>query len=65
MITTTVGEQKVVAEALAKAGVREGVKYMIGGAAVSPQWAAEIGADGAADNAVAAVAQAKALVGAA
>jgi corrinoid protein of di/trimethylamine methyltransferase len=64
MITTTVGEQKVVAEALAAAGVRDQVKYMIGGAAVSPQWSAEIGADGFADNAVAAVAKAKALLGA-
>jgi len=62
LMTTTMPEQKLVIEALKGAGLRERVKVMVGGAAVSPSWAGEIGADGYADNAIEAVQVAKGLV---
>ncbi len=52
LLTTTAPEQKVVIELLTKAGVRGGVKVAVGGAAVSADWAREIGAEGYSDNAV-------------
>jgi len=48
-------EQRAVIEALREAGLRESVKVMVGGAPVTPEWAAEIGADGHAPNAPQAV----------
>jgi len=45
LLTTTMGEQKVVIEALKEAGVRDQVKVMIGGAPVTQAYADEIGAD--------------------
>ena len=62
LMTTTMPEQKEVIEALKGAGLRERVKVMVGGAAVSPSWAEEIGADGYAENAIEAVEVAKGLV---
>lgn len=62
LMTTTMSEQKVVMEALEGAGLRERVKVMVGGAAVSPSWAEEIDADGYAENAIEAVEVAKGLV---
>jgi corrinoid protein of di/trimethylamine methyltransferase len=64
LLTTTMGGQQKVIEALAAAGLRSQVKVMVGGAPVSPGWAEKIGADGYAEDAVAAVAMAKRLVGA-
>ena len=64
LLTTTMGGQQKVIEALAAAGLRDRVKVMVGGAPVSPRWAEKIGADGYAEDAVAAVAVAKRLVGA-
>jgi dimethylamine corrinoid protein len=49
-------------ELLKKEGLREKYKVMIGGASVSESYAREIGADGFAPNAVAAVRQAKSLL---
>jgi len=40
------------------------VKVMVGGAPVTPEYAAEIGADGYADNASTAVAKARELIAA-
>ncbi len=63
LLTTTMNVQKKVVEALTEAGLRDGVKVMLGGAPVSSQWADEIGADGYAEDATGAVALARRLVG--
>lgn len=55
LMTTTIAEQRLVIEALENAGLRETVKVMVGGAAVTHDWASEIGADGYAENATDAV----------
>jgi corrinoid protein of di/trimethylamine methyltransferase len=55
LLTTTMHGQKDVIEALRKAGVRGQVKVMVGGAPVTKKWADDIGADGWAQDAVAAV----------
>jgi corrinoid protein of di/trimethylamine methyltransferase len=55
LLTTTMHGQKDVIQALEKAGLRRQVKVMVGGAPVNGKWAAEIGADGWAQDAVAAV----------
>jgi methanogenic corrinoid protein MtbC1 len=44
-----------VIQLLTQAGIRESVKVAVGGAAVSAEWAREIGAEGYSDNAVDAV----------
>jgi corrinoid protein of di/trimethylamine methyltransferase len=64
LLTTTIPEQQKVIEALAEAGLRDKVKVMVGGAPVTQSWADKIGADGYAEDAIAAVAVAKRLVGA-
>jgi len=55
MLTVTTPEQKNTIEALNKANLRQKVKVAVGGAAVTPEWAREIGAEGYSDNAVDAV----------
>jgi len=55
LLTTTMMGQKKVIEALERAGLRGGVKVMVGGAPVSQAFAETIGADGYAQDAVAAV----------
>jgi corrinoid protein of di/trimethylamine methyltransferase len=62
LLTTTMHGQKDVIEALAKAGLRGQVKVMVGGAPVTKKWADDIGADGWAQDAVAAVDLASRLV---
>ncbi len=47
--------QREVIDALKKAGLREQVKVLVGGAPVSRDWAEEIEADGYAEDAIAAV----------
>lgn len=64
LLTTTMPEQRKLIEALAEAGLRERVRVMVGGAPVTQAWAEKIGADGYAEDAIAAVAVAKRLVGA-
>jgi corrinoid protein of di/trimethylamine methyltransferase len=64
LITTTMGRQKDVIEALDDVGLRPQVKVMVGGAPVTRQWAAEIGAEGFSEDAVGAVNVAKQLMGA-
>ena len=63
LITTTMGRQKDVIEALDDVGLRPQVKVMVGGAPVTRQWAAEIGAEGYSEDAVGAVNVAKQLMG--
>ncbi|MBZ5540568.1 MAG: corrinoid protein [Acidobacteriia bacterium] len=63
LLTTTMTGQKNVAEALERNGLRPRVKIIVGGAPVTRGWAEEIGADGYGEDALAAVALAKALAG--
>jgi corrinoid protein of di/trimethylamine methyltransferase len=63
LLTTTMPQMKRVIEGLAKAGLRDKVKVMVGGAPVSPTFARQIGADGYAADAGEAVEVAKKLVG--
>jgi 5-methyltetrahydrofolate--homocysteine methyltransferase len=64
LMTTTMPGMKRTIDALAKAGLRERVKVMIGGAPVTQAYADEIGADGYAKDSTLAVARAKELMGA-
>jgi corrinoid protein of di/trimethylamine methyltransferase len=59
LLTTTMAAMKSTIDALKQAGVRQNVKVLVGGAAVTQQYADEIGADGYSENAVGAVALAK------
>jgi corrinoid protein of di/trimethylamine methyltransferase len=63
LLTTTMLAQRQVVEALAQAGLRGRVKVLVGGAPVTRQWAAEIGADGFAEDAMGAVRLAQELLG--
>ena len=63
LMTTTMPAMKRTIDALIKAGVRDRVKVMIGGAPVSQAYADEIGADGYARDSTLAVVKAKALLG--
>ena len=62
LLTTTMPEQEVVIKALEKAGLRQGVKVVVGGAPINQGWADSIGADGFAEDAIEAVKLAKKLV---
>jgi 5-methyltetrahydrofolate--homocysteine methyltransferase len=62
LLTVTTPEQKNTVQAIEKAGIRKKVKVAVGGAAVTPEWAREIGAEGYSDNAVDAVELFKKLV---
>jgi corrinoid protein of di/trimethylamine methyltransferase len=61
LLTTTMSRQADLVQAVRQAGLR--ARVMVGGAPVTPEWATRIAADGHADNAVAAVALARRLVG--
>ncbi|HDI07529.1 MAG TPA: dimethylamine corrinoid protein 3 [Candidatus Bathyarchaeota archaeon] len=61
LLTTSMPMQKEVIEALEKAGLRDKVKVIIGGAPTSREWAKEIGAEGYGANAAEAVEIAKKL----
>jgi 5-methyltetrahydrofolate--homocysteine methyltransferase len=63
LMTTTMPAMKRTIDALIKAGVRDRVKVMIGGAPVSQAYADEIGADGYARDSTLAVVRAKELCG--
>lgn len=63
LLTTTMGYMREVINALKKAGIRERVKVMIGGAPISQRFADEIGADGYSENASGAVVLARRLLG--
>ena len=64
LLTVTMPAMKTTIEAMKTAGMRGKVKVMIGGAPVTQQYADQIGADGYSENANAAVALARKLVGA-
>ena len=55
LLTTTMGKQKEIIDALKENGLRESLKIIVGGAPVSDEWAREIGADGYAFDASSAV----------
>jgi len=63
LLTTTMTMQRDIIHALKEAGIRTGVKVMVGGAPVTRSWAEEIGADGYAEDAMGAVQLARNLVG--
>jgi corrinoid protein of di/trimethylamine methyltransferase len=58
LLTTTMVKQRELIEALKEAGLRQRVKVLVGGAPVTAEWAAQIGADGYAEDAMSAVARA-------
>ena len=62
LLTTTMTAQRDVLDALQEAGIRDRVKVMVGGAPVTQEWAESIGADGYAEDVVAAVELAKHLL---
>ena len=63
LLTTTMLEMKNVIEALKRAGIRDKVKVIVGGAAVTEDYARSIGADGYGKDAVEAVRVCKRLLG--
>jgi 5-methyltetrahydrofolate--homocysteine methyltransferase len=63
LLTTTMPNMIATIEALKEAGLRDGVKVMVGGAPLTTKYAEEIGADGYAPDASRAVALAKTLTG--
>ena len=62
LLTTTMTNLKTVIDALQAAGVREGVKVLVGGAPITEAYAQQVGADGYAPDASRAVGVAKELV---
>lgn len=62
LMTTTRTKQKEVIEALRRAGLRNAVKVMVGGATVTPEWAQEIEADAYGEDAIDAARKAKQLI---
>lgn len=62
LLSTTVPQMKAVIEALRENGLRDGIKVMIGGAAVNAAYAEKIGADGFGETAIEAVALARSFV---
>ena len=63
LLTTTMTNMKGVIDAFSEAGVRDGVKFMVGGAPLTDQFAEEIGADGYAPDAASAAEKFKAFMG--
>ena len=62
-LTTTMPALVSTITAITEAGLRETTKIIVGGAPVTEEYAMEVGADGYAPNAVAAVRRTKALLG--
>jgi len=62
LLTTTMIKMRDVIEELKKAGIRDKVKVLVGGAPVTADFAREIGADGYAEDAIEAVRVAEELV---
>jgi 5-methyltetrahydrofolate--homocysteine methyltransferase len=63
LLTTTMVNMKATIEALEEAGLRDGLKIMIGGAPVTAQFAEEVGADAFAADAAMAVDVARQMAG--
>jgi len=62
LLTTTMAEMRSTIEALREAGLRNGVKIMVGGAPVTQAYADQIGADGYAPDAGTSVRRARRLL---
>ncbi|MBQ8576467.1 MAG: corrinoid protein [Clostridia bacterium] len=62
LLTTTMGGQRDVIEALCEAGIRDTVRVMVGGAPVTKEWADDIGADCYTLDAASAAKEAKRLI---
>jgi trimethylamine corrinoid protein len=62
LLTTTMGQQKTLEQALKSAGLRDRFKTMVGGAPVTGRWAARIGADAYAEDAQDGVVKVKELL---
>jgi len=62
LLTTTMPRQKEIEEALKSAGLRDRFKTVVGGAPVTPRWAARIGADAYAEDAQDGVLKVKELI---
>ena len=62
LLTTTMPGQKKVIDELENRSMRKKIRVMVGGAPCDEQWAEQIGADGYAGDAVAAVALIKRLL---
>jgi 5-methyltetrahydrofolate--homocysteine methyltransferase len=65
LLTTTMPAMRTVIEALEAAGLRDGVKVLVGGAPVTPEFAESVGADDYGKDAGVAAERAKALIEAA
>jgi 5-methyltetrahydrofolate--homocysteine methyltransferase len=63
LLTTTMPSMKSTIDAFKQAGIREQVKFLIGGAPITQKFADEIGADGYSESAVGAVSLAKQVTG--
>jgi 5-methyltetrahydrofolate--homocysteine methyltransferase len=63
LLTTTMPSMKATIEAIEAAGLRENVKVIVGGAPVTQEYAEQIGADGFASDASAAVTVVESLLG--
>ena len=63
LLTTTMGRQKDVEDALKSAGYKDKIKTIIGGAPVTGRWAAKIGCDAYAEDAQDAVVKVRELLG--
>jgi corrinoid protein of di/trimethylamine methyltransferase len=63
LLTTTMNSMRVTVEALKQSGLRDRVKVLVGGAPITARFAAEIGADGYGETAVAAVSLARKTLG--
>ena len=64
LLTTTMTNMKSVIDAFSEAGVRDGVKFMVGGAPLTDQFSEEIGADGYAPDAASAAEKFKEIMSA-
>jgi len=62
LLTTTAPMMRVILRSIQEAGVRDQIKVLVGGAAINEEFADEIGADGYAPDAGAAVRKAKELL---
>lgn len=62
LLTTTMTAQREVIQAIQEAGIRDQVRVMVGGAPVTQEWADSIGADGYAEDVVAAIELGKRLL---
>ena len=62
LMTTTMAGQKILEEKLRKAGIRDNIKTMVGGAATTQEWANKIGCDCYGEDANDTVLKAKELI---